>query len=112
MRRALAVLAAAAAVLALAGCGPDHGTVLEKHAYPGYWYSSIECALYRTSTVRTKYGSSSTSYCAFYRTVHHWWPPSWELDIRNGKDEGWVSVDGGTWVRARVGGYIDLRNPR
>lgn len=82
-------------VLALAACGgPHQGTVHDKSYTPGHLYTTTICHLVGKTTICTP----QTQYMG----------PSWELDIYNGDDHGWVSVNEGIYDSVRVGDYVDL----
>lgn len=101
MRRKLATLLIVAAVL-LTGCSSpiDEGYVTEKQRWPGYYYTTMQCAAY-----------NNKSQCTSWIHVQHYVPPVWKLLLKEpaGKMEeqktGWAYVTQSTYDSIEVGQY-------
>jgi hypothetical protein len=93
VRKAITLAAVAAgAVLALAACGLDHGTVTGKHYHPSFTYYTTQCFSYSTKGV-----------CTMSLPVPVTESARWELDLRDGDKTGSTYVDEHTWDTTRVG---------
>lgn len=107
-RRFGAAVVALVAAVALTGCGPSEGTVVEKQSRPAEWYWTT---CYRTVTVpngKTTTTRSEPYACQQYR------PASYDLYLREevggapGKHEpeaGWRSVGERVYMACEVGEY-------
>lgn len=102
MRR---LLAAAAVIIALAGCGSPikSGYVTDK-IYERPWNETV----YDRICWRYDKSGFCDQYTNVPRTVHH--AATWRLDIEEGDQEGWVYVDEMTFSRYEIGShYPDAR---
>lgn len=105
MKRTLVL---AAAVLTLAACAPNSGTVKDKSYHApysswstGYW-SSGPCYSYN------KNGGCRSRGPRQYHPGHYvYHPASWHLRLVNGGDDGWRSVYSGTWENCVVGDHFE-----
>jgi len=108
MRRVAAALLALVAALALAGCGPSEGTVVQKSYSPAEWYWTT-CYRTETTTINGKPQSRSYPYsCQQYR------PASYDLYLREDvgvassrePEEGWRGVGEKVYMACEVGQYF------
>ena len=84
------VVAAAAGVLVLTGCGgPETGEVVDKDYSPAFTTTTSICSPVGNVTVCTP--------------QTHYYPESWDLRLKNGDDEGWVGVSEETYNRCEIG---------
>jgi hypothetical protein len=107
-RRFGAAVVAILAAVALTGCGPSEGTVVEKQYSAAEWYWTT-CYRTETTTINGKPQSRSYPYsCQQYR------PASYNLYLREevggapGKHEpeaGWRSVGERVYMACKVGQY-------
>jgi hypothetical protein len=108
MRRLRGAAVALVAAVALAGCGPAEGTVVQKDYRPAEWYWTT-CYRTETTTINGKPQSRSYPYsCQQYR------PASYSLYLREetggapGKhepEEGWRSVGQKAYMACTEGEY-------
>jgi len=107
MRRARAAVVALVAAVALAGCGPSEGTVIEKQYRPAEWYWTT---CYRTVSVpngKTTVTRSEPYACQQYR------PASYDLYLREDvgvsssrePEAGWRSVSERVYMACKEGQY-------
>jgi len=83
---------AALAALVLTGCSSiSSGTVTGKEYSPAYTTTSLQCY---------SFGKAG---CTMWMPVVHYWPATYQLDLRNGSKTGWVDVDARTYAQERVG---------
>lgn len=102
LKAVLALLTIYILAFIIAGCSAiSAGTITAKHHTDGYYYTTLQCA-----------GYNSKGLCTTYVPISHYQQPTWRFDITEGKDDGWVYVDEGTWNNYSVGNYYDPRGKR
>lgn len=80
----------AVALAGLTACSAiDSGIVTDKHAKPGYMYTTTSCRTVNKTTTCTQ--------------SPVWMPPSWTLDLRDGEKTGWARVSESTYAQYEVG---------
>ena len=83
--------------LALTGCSAIHsGVVTQKEYRAPYTYTSMYCASY-----------NSKGGCSMYLPMTHYVPAEYILDIKQGKDTGWINTDPDTYAKTKVGDYVE-----
>lgn len=98
-RGLVAVLALAIAVLLLAACAPEQGTI-EKKDYDPAWSQWISGSTSCSGTGTTRTCTTTPGHMQFY-------PESYDLLIVNGDEKGWQSVSPAVYDKAKVGMYYD-----
>lgn len=99
MKSCLLLLAA----LAIVACGgPTSGDIVEKKYREPYTYTAFHSQYsgQTCSGIGTSRTCSSNYIQIPYIAVE---PEHYRLKLRNGEDEGWVTVDSVTWHRVEVG---------
>lgn len=107
MRRVGVAVVALVAAVALTGCGPSEGTVVEKQSRPAEWYWTTcyrSVPYYDGKTTRTR---SEPYACQQYR------PASYDLYLREDvgvassrePEAGWRSVGEQVYMACEVGEY-------
>lgn len=84
--------------LALTGCGPEQGTVLDKNHTEEYYTYNQTC---------TGYNQNGT--CRSYMPTQQYHPDSYSLLLENGEDKGWRSVTEGTYNEYEIGEFYSAK---
>jgi hypothetical protein len=88
-------MALVAIVLVLAACGgPSHGKIEAKSYHRPYSYTSLNCALYRTS------GPLAGS-CSLWLPHTHYVSASYQFKLKTSQHEGWTDVPSQAYLDPR-----------
>lgn len=96
----LKALAAAAAVLVLAGCGwHGTGTVTGRADYPAYYQTSMICGAYGTNGV-----------CSVWVPIGYTVPESWRLKLHADDGDHWIDVTQDHYNTAKLGDQVTVKD--